>query len=1585
MSSAMMTISDPAAAAAKPATTAADPTNEVSHPQHLDSVATIQAGQSQQHRPDAPQGSSDAAPLDAPSHSPETTSSAAHHDAKQPISTMIRATTTSRTVHVAPLRSHSSRLPDFLYLLSFCPPLPSPISQPRAFCAHPGVLYFVGLLSALIAGLGMPSLDLLYGIYTNRITPADATSQDIVDGGSFVGWVITVCGIGELIFAWLFLACFSSASHSLTQRLRHAYVASVLSQDASHFDLHGAGEIANRAGKDISSVRTGFGEKLGFATWSLATLFASVIIGFVKAPRIAGVLLALLPLTMIIFTVLAKATERVGAPALRIEGRASTFLEQVLGSVRVVQSFGMESALIARFESAMLAPLEKLGMRKAGIRGIEMGAVYTMLNLTYSLAFWWGSINLAQDKVSLGNLLTAFWNYLNSLFALSNMVPHIAAIFDSWTAIKQVRLAIERVPKIDIRDQGGLQLPADNSWQPSFEIRGVTFAYPSRPNVASLRDVSLVFEAGKVTALVGPSGSGKSTITGLLLREYDPETANVPHPDDEKVAAEEKKDQEAQDKAEAKMKRKQAQRDGIAKVVAAKDLDAEEKGVEADKAEAHAAMIQGAGEVLFAGRDIRDYNLAWLRSQVAIVQQHPQLFTASIFENVAAGLTGTEWAYSPDVDGDPHAPEHIKSRTALIRAKVQDALEKAQAWGFVQKLPEGMDTVVSGGRTGLLSGGQRQRVAIARALVRQPRVLCLDEGTSALDSDTEARIKVALQREQDERGMTTILIAHRLSTIEHADLIVTMKKGQVVEQGTHDQLMNVGKGRPCLYRDMVMQQKHFAEYEGDGSDDDDGDDFKKSGLGQASKNDASTPSALSSPFATSSSAASSPKAIEDTQGPGREYTSDASTTQVGGAWTDGTPSVSAPQRPLDPPQPSRPTGPMRQRTSRASEHHWQVPGRTTGHTVGQLEHSADAPAASEEIPPAAAMLLDKEAGLDGSDSAGKGSPPSVDGSGSVDGARAKEVQRSQTRKARSAFFRYVWSQRVFFAIGILGAIATGGSFPVAGWLTGKAVNSLSIQGDDARLRREANYWAQWFLVLAMADLVIVLVNSFFLEVASEHVIRKLKRDGLAALIRQEIGFFDSEDHASGTMSSAVSSHPANVGAATGLIFSQVIISTANLIGSIVMGLALSWKAALVCLAPIVVLFVSGYLNIVMLERYEATSQKSVDKAASYIAENVDAIKTVAALGREGETMRVFDERAKADPRRTRYLIFGAGGFAVSQAMVLLLSALIFWWGAVLLSKSDLGLTELYAVFEAVIIAAFSAGRLFTFVPDYGRAKNSFRTIHGWLSRKPRVATLQPVGGAAVDRDVAARAAEGDILLTDIELRYPQRPHHPALKHLSLRIKAGQSVAFCGTSGSGKSSLLSLLQRFYDPSRGTITFGGTDVRSIPLDDLRSQMAYVSQDPILYEGSIRWNLCLGSLDPQSVTQAQLEDACQKACILDFILGLPGGFDAEVGFKGSQLSGGQKQRLCIARALLRNPKILLLDEATSALDAEAEGAVQSALDNAAKGRTTITVAHRLSSLRKCDWIFVVEDGKIREQGNHHDLLARGGRYKELMEAQL
>jgi ATP-binding cassette, subfamily B (MDR/TAP), member 1 len=219
---------------------------------------------------------------------------------------------------------------------------------------------------------------------------------------------------------------------------------------------------------------------------------------------------------------------------------------------------------------------------------------------------------------------------------------------------------------------------------------------------------------------------------------------------------------------------------------------------------------------------------------------------------------------------------------------------------------------------------------------------------------------------------------------------------------------------------------------------------------------------------------------------------------------------------------------------------------------------------------------------------------------------------------------------------------------------------------------------------------------------------------------------------------------------------------------------------------------------------------------------------------------------------------------------------------------------------------------------------------------------------------------GEVEFKDVHFRYATRKHVPVLRGLNLKIMPGQYIALVGISGSGKSTIVSLIERFYDVLAGRVLIDGKDISTFNISSYRAHIALVSQEPTLYQGSIRENVMLGTTNV-NVTQEEIEAACRNANIHDFIASLPHGYDTDCGAKGVQLSGGQKQRIAIARALVRNPKILLLDEATSALDSSSEKVVQEALDQAAKGRTTVAIAHRLSTIQKADIIYVLDQGVV------------------------
>jgi ABC-type multidrug transport system fused ATPase/permease subunit len=241
------------------------------------------------------------------------------------------------------------------------------------------------------------------------------------------------------------------------------------------------------------------------------------------------------------------------------------------------------------------------------------------------------------------------------------------------------------------------------------------------------------------------------------------------------------------------------------------------------------------------------------------------------------------------------------------------------------------------------------------------------------------------------------------------------------------------------------------------------------------------------------------------------------------------------------------------------------------------------------------------------------------------------------------------------------------------------------------------------------------------------------------------------------------------------------------------------------------------------------------------------------------------------------------------------------------------------------------------------------------------------------------AGGAQIEFRGVSFSYPARPNIPVLTSLALSILPGQFCALVGPSGAGKSTVLALLERFYKPSSGSIFINGFDISRHHDTSFRDDIAYVPQENVLFQGSIRFNLILGARPGHTPCDAELEEACRLANIHDTIVGLPQGYDTECGANGSQLSGGQRQRLSIARALVRKPKLLLLDESTSALDAESEKALEEGLDRTVRGHglTVIAIAHRLRTIARADVIFLVEGGKVVDQGRHEELLQRSESY--------
>ncbi|OAA55388.1 ABC transporter, transmembrane domain, type 1 [Cordyceps fumosorosea ARSEF 2679] len=622
------------------------------------------------------------------------------------------------------------------------------------------VAYALGSLASIGAGCTLPLLNVVFGRFTTQFTnfagAGTLSPETFKSNLQTLSLYMLGLFLGRLFLNYVNKFAFRMIGIRISSAVRLHFLQALFAQSIHVFDSMPPGFATNTITTTSNTLQLGISEKLGTFIEFNATIVAAVVVAFIYSWRLTLVTSSALVFIMLTIGVLLPIIVKGQGRTTKLESQSNSIASETFGSIRMIMACGAEMRIAEKY-AAVIEDSRKNAQRTSPFIALQFGLVFFGVFAAFSLSFWYGSKSFLEGTLTdVGTIIVVLFSMMMLLFSMERISTPMLAVSKATVAACQFFTVID-APR---PDPGHLVAP-DVTADQDIILQNVTFAYPSRPHVKVLDDLSLHFESGKTTAIVGPSGSGKSTIVGLIERWYSLKEQYVV------AKAVEKKKKKKNDSEEDEPTEEEA-------AAAQAETDAQS-----------GPPITLSGSVTTCGHSIDDINVKWWRSQIGLVQQEPFLFNESIYVNVCNGLVGTQWEDEPE-----------DKKREMVKA----ACKEAFADEFIDKLPQGYDTTVGDGGA-RLSGGQRQRIAIARSIVRQPKILIFDEATSAIDVRGEKIVQAALDRVAQNRR--TITIAHRLSTIKKADTIVVLKKGRVVETGTHESLLDMTDG---VYAGLVRAQ-----------------------------------------------------------------------------------------------------------------------------------------------------------------------------------------------------------------------------------------------------------------------------------------------------------------------------------------------------------------------------------------------------------------------------------------------------------------------------------------------------------------------------------------------------------------------------------------------------------------------------------------------------------------------------------------------------------------------------------------------------------------------------------------------------------
>jgi ATP-binding cassette subfamily B (MDR/TAP) protein 1 len=550
---------------------------------------------------------------------------------------------------------------------------------------------------------------------------------------------------------------------------------------------------------------------------------------------------------------------------------------------------------------------------------------------------------------------------------------------------------------------------------------------------------------------------------------------------------------------------------------------------------------------------------------------------------------------------------------------------------------------------------------------------------------------------------------------------------------------------------------------------------------------------------------------------------------------------------------------------------------------------------------------------------------------------------------------------------------------VVGTIAGDLQGFLLHRTDGSSLRHALGQKSLYFVYLAIGQFILIYVATVGFVFAGEVIASRVRALYLKAVLRQNTAFFDNLGTGEILVHLTADVNHIQDGISEKVAVTLTALATFN--SAFIICFVKYWKLTIICLSTVVAIFTTVNLGALFLVKFKKRSFEAYAVGGSVVEESLTSMTNATAFGIQDRLASLYYKHLLAAEElglKFKHTLAIMIGFIV--CFNFLNYGLALWMGSRFLVDGDVLLSQILTIVLAITIATFSLGQIGPNFESFTSAIAAASKIYAHIDRKSPLDPLSVEGGSLPE-------VRGNITLKDIKLIYPSRSD-VVLEGFDLTIPARQTTALVGASGSGKSSIISLIERFYNPVGGEVRLDDHPISTLNLSWLRQQMSLVQQEPVLFDDTIFHNIKIGLVGSQVRHESEEQEtnriieAAKTANAHNFIMALPEGYQTRVG--SSSLSGGEKQRVAIARAIVKNPKILLLDEPTSALDADSEHVVQAALERAAENRTTLIIAHRLSTIRAADNIVVMHQGQIVEQGTHLTLMENHDLYFDLVAAQ-